>query len=328
MLLQHFMTIAHYRGEYMVELPSIACLQAFETVARHRSITRASVELNLTQSAVSRQIRQLETLLDISLFERVRQRVVITDAGKLYLNDVIKVIANLKDATSKVMACGGNTNLLNLAVLPTFATRWLMPRLSDFLQKHPGVTINLATRLVPFDFEIEPFDAAIHYGLANWPGAVARHLMPEDTVPVCSQKYKLEHRIAKPADLARAVLLHQTSRTDAWTEWFQMTGVKKAHAVRGPRFEQFTMIAQAAICDLGVALLPKLLIEDELSSGKLVLLFDRPIRSANSYYLVVPESKTSALLAAAFAQWIVGQSQSTDSALELNAMSSHHAKNS
>lgn len=293
----------------MGELPSIACLQAFETVARHRSITRASVELNLTQSAVSRQIRQLETLLDISLFERVRQRVVITDAGKLYLNDVIKVIAGLKDATSKVMACGGNTNLLNLAVLPTFATRWLMPRLSDFLQKHPGVTINLATRLVPFDFETEPFDAAIHYGLANWPGAVAHHLMAEDTVPVCSQKYKSEHRITRPADLARAVLLHQTSRTDAWTEWFQMTGVRNAHAVRGPRFEQFTMIAQAAICDLGVALLPKLLIEDELSSGKLVLLFDCPIRSSNSYYLVVPESKTSALLSAAFTQWIVGQTQ-------------------
>jgi LysR family transcriptional regulator, glycine cleavage system transcriptional activator len=108
--------------------------------------------LNLTRSAVSRQIHQLESLLDVALFEGVRQRVVITDAGKLYLNDVGKVIASLKDATSRVMACGGNTNLLNLAVLPTFATRWMMPRLSDFLHKHPGVTINLATRLVPFDF--------------------------------------------------------------------------------------------------------------------------------------------------------------------------------
>lgn len=294
----------------MRELPSIACLQAFETVARLRSITRASLELRLSQSAVSRQIHQLETLLDLSLFERVRQRVVITDAGRLYLNDVIKVIAGLKDATSKVMACGGNSNLLNLAVLPTFATRWLLPRLSDFLQKHPGVTINLATRLVPFDFETEPFDAAIHYGLANWPATVAHHLMAEDTVPVCSQRYKSEHRITRPTDLARAVLLHQTSRTDSWTQWFQMTGVTNAHAIRGPRFEQFTMIAQAAICDLGVALLPKLLIEEELSSRKLVLLFDRPIRSANSYYLVVPESKTSSLLAAAFTQWMVAQTRS------------------
>ena len=294
----------------MADLPSITCLQAFESVARHGSITRASVELNLTQSAVSRQIHQLESLLDVPLFERVRQRVVITDAGKLYLNDVNRVIAGLKDATSRVMACGGNTNLLNLAVLPTFATRWLMPRLSDFLKKHPGVTINLATRLVPFDFETEPFDAAIHYGSANWPGTVAHHLMAEDTVPVCSPKYRTERRIGKPADLSRAVLLHQTSRTDAWAEWFHMTGVKTAHAVRGPRFEQFTMVAQAAICDLGVALLPTLLIEEELALGKLVLLFDRPIRSANSYYLVVPESKMSSMLTAAFTQWVVSQTKS------------------
>lgn len=290
-------------------LPSIACLEAFESVARHGSITRAAVELNLTQSAVSRQIRQLESLLDVSLFERVRQRVIITDAGKLYLNDVNRVMCNLKDATSRIMACGGNTNLLNLAVLPTFATRWLMPRLSDFIQKHPGVTINLATRLVPFDFGMEPFDAGIHYGSPNWPGAVAHHLMDEDVVPVCSPKLETEQRIRKPADLARAVLLHQTTRAGAWTEWFEMAKVKNAHALRGPRFEQFTMIAQAAICDLGVALLPKLLIEDELASGKLVILFDRSIRSASSYYLVVPETKASSMLTAAFTQWIIGQTK-------------------
>jgi len=290
-------------------LPTIACLEAFESVARHGSITRAAVELNLTQSAVSRQIRQLESLLDVSLFERVRQRVIITDAGKLYLNDVNRVMCNLKDATSRIMACGGNTNLLNLAVLPTFATRWLMPRLSDFIQKHPGVTINLATRLVPFDFGMEPFDAGIHYGSPNWPGAVAHHLMDEDVVPVCSPKLETEQRIRKPADLARAVLLHQTTRAGAWTEWFEMAKVKNAHALRGPRFEQFTMIAQAAICDLGVALLPKLLIEDELASGKLVILFDRSIRSASSYYLVVPETKASSILTAAFTQWIIGQTK-------------------
>ena len=294
----------------MPELPTISCLQAFESVARHGSITRASVELSLTQSAVSRQIHQLESLLDVPLFERVRQRVIITDAGKLYLNDVNKVMSDLKDATSRIMACGGNTNLLNLAVLPTFATRWLMPRLKDFLQKHPGVTINLATRLVPFDFGEEPFDAGIHYGSPNWPGAVTYHLLDEVAVPVCSPKLKAAQRIRKPVDLIPTVLLHQTTRTEAWTEWFEMTGVKNPHALRGPRFEQFTMITQAAICDLGVALLPKLLIEDELASGKLVLLFDRPIRSANAYYLVVPESKTSSMLPAAFAQWIIAQAKS------------------
>jgi LysR family transcriptional regulator, glycine cleavage system transcriptional activator len=297
----------------MPDLPTISCLPAFESVARHGSITRASVELNLTQSAVSRQIHQLESLLDVSLFERVRQRVVITDAGKLYLNDVNRVMAGLKDATSRIMACGGKTNLLNLAVLPTFATRWLMPRLSDFLQKHPGVTINLATRLVPFDFGMEPFDAAIHYGSPNWQGAVAHHLLDEVTVPVCSPKLKEAQRIRKPVDLLRTVLLHQTTRIEAWTEWFQVADVKNSQAFRGPQFEQFTMITQAAVCDLGVALLPKLLIEDELASGKLVTLFDRPIRSANAYYLVVPEAKAASILPAAFAQWIIGQAKESNS---------------
>jgi LysR family glycine cleavage system transcriptional activator len=184
-----------------------------------------------------------------------------------------------------------------------------MPRLNDFIQKYPGVTINLATRLVPFDFGAEPFDAGIHYGSPHWPGAVAHHLMDEDVVPVCSPKLETEQRIRKPADLTRAVLLHQTTRAGAWTEWFEMAKVDNAHALRGPRFEQFTMIAQAAICDLGVALLPRLLIEDELASGKLVILFDRSIRSSNSYYLVVPETKTSSMLTAAFTQWIVGQAK-------------------
>lgn len=297
----------------MTALPSIACLQAFESVARHGSITRASTELNLTQSAVSRQIHQLESLLDVLLFERVRQRVMLTDAGKLYLNDVSRVMSSLRDATSRIMACGGDTDMLHLAVLPTFATRWLMPRLKDFIKQHRGVTINLATRLVPFDFGMEPFDAAIHYGSSIWPGAATYHLMDEDTVPICSPKFKAAHHIKKPVDLTRTVLLHQTTRTTAWTEWFEMTDVDNAHALRGPRFEQFTMIAQAAICDLGVALLPKLLIEDELASGKLVLLFDRPLRSTNSYYLAVPEAKTSSVLAAAFTQWIVAQAGSAGS---------------
>jgi LysR family transcriptional regulator, glycine cleavage system transcriptional activator len=293
----------------MISLPTIACLQAFESVARHRSITRAAEELNLTQSAVSRQIYQIEALLDVPLFERVRQRVILTDAGKLYLNDVARVIANLKDATSKIMACGGNENPLNLAVLPTFATRWLMPRLTDFLGKHSGITINLSTRLLPFDFGEEPFDAAIHYGSPNWPGAKLYHLMDEDIVPVCSPATEAEQRLRKPSDLVHATLLHQTTRVDAWKQWFQLVGVKNEYSLRGPRFEQFTMLAQAAICDLGIALLPKFLIEDELASGKLVLLFKHSVRSSNSYYLAVPETKSTSIPTSAFTQWLIGQAK-------------------
>ncbi len=293
----------------MTSLPSITCLESFESVARHESVSRAAVELNLTQSAVSRQIRQLEELLDVALFQRVRQRIVITDAGKLYLKDVSRILIDLKGSTSRIMACGGSASLLNLAVLPTFATRWLMPRLSGFLQQHPDITVNFATRSTQFDFGTEPFDAAIHYGSPNWLGAVAHHLMDEDTVPVCSPKFKTANRIKKSDDLAGAILLHESTRAAAWTEWFEMMGVENSHPLRGPRFEQFAMIAQAAVCGLGVALLPSILIEEELTSGKLLPLFSHPVRSANSYYLVVPEAKISSPLTTAFTHWIVREAK-------------------
>lgn len=293
----------------MVPLPTIACLEAFECVARHSSVSRAAAELNLTQSAVSRQIHQLEELLDVALFERVKQRVIITDAGRLYLKDIHRVIIDLKDSTSRIMACGGSASLLNLAVLPTFGTRWLVPRLPGFLSKHPEATVNFSTRSSPFDFSVEPFDAAIHYGSPVWPGAVTHHLMDEDTVPVCSPGFERAQRIRKPADLGRVVLLHQSTRTDAWAEWFAAMEIEHSHPLRGPRFEQFGLIAQAAISGIGVALLPKILIEEELSSGKLSLLFEQSIRSASSYYIVVPETKVASPLTTSFTRWVIREAK-------------------
>lgn len=302
-----------FKIERLMTLPSIACLQSFECVARHGSISRAAAELNLTQSAVSRQILQLEEMLNIALFDRVRQRVVITAAGKLYLKDVHRLIADLKDSTNRIMACGGSASLLNLAVLPTFATQWLIPRLPRFLKKVPEATVNFSTRISPFDFSVEPFDAAIHYGAPTWPGGIAHHLMNEDTVPVCSPKYERIERIKKPSDLTRVVLLHQATRAAAWPEWFEAIGMDQAHTMRGPRFEQFGMIARAAMYGIGVALLPRLLIEDELNSGKLVALFSHSIRSAYSYFLVIPESKETAPLTLAFAQWILREAKLSES---------------
>jgi LysR family glycine cleavage system transcriptional activator len=267
------------------------------------------VELNLTQSAVSRQILQLEEMLDVALFDRVRQRVVITAAGKLYLKDIHRLLIDFEDSTNRIMACGGSSSLLNLAVLPTFATQWLVPRLPRFLKKNPEATVNFSTRISPFDFSIEPFDAAIHYGSPSWPGAVSHHLMDEDTVAVCSPKYEAAERIRKPADLARVVLLHQATRATAWTGWFETFGIEPTHPMRGPRFEQFGMISQAAVYGIGVALLPRLLVEDELRSGKLVVLFSHSVQSAHSYFLVVPENKVSTPLTAAFTRWIVSEAK-------------------
>ena len=188
-------------------LPPIADLLAFEAAARHASISRAAAELHLTQSAVSRQVRQLEAHLGMALFHRVRQRVVLTDAGRVYAAELRAALQQLSGATQKIMAFSGGGGLLNLAVLPTLGTRWLIPRLGDFAAQYPQVTLNVAARTEAFDFALEPFDAAIHYGAPHWAGAVCEYLMHEQVVPVCSPAFKALHRIRRVRDLSTVVLL-------------------------------------------------------------------------------------------------------------------------
>ena len=201
-------------------LPPIADLLAFEAAARHTSISRAAEELHLTQSAVSRQIRQLEEQLGTALFHRVRQRVVLTDAGRIYAADVQAVLQQLSASTQKTMAFASTDGLLNLAVLPTLGTRWLIPRLGGFMALHPEAIVNFAARTEPFDFAGTPFDAAIHFGAPHWAGAVCEYLMHEETVPVCSPIYRDRHNIRTPQDLTRVALLQQR-----WCHYPPYTGL-------------------------------------------------------------------------------------------------------
>lgn len=288
-------------------LPSIADLLAFEATSRHTSISRAAEELHLTQSAVSRQIRQLEAQLGIALFHRVRQRVVLTDAGRIYATDVRAFLQQLSGATQKTMSWSDGGGLLNLAVLPTLGTRWLIPRLVDFSERYPDVTVNIASRHEPFDFAQVPLDAAIHFGTPHWAGAVCEYLMHEQVVPLCSPGYQKQHRILQIQDLSSVVLLHQTTRPTQWADWFEQVGTDSAHALRGPRFEQFAMIAQAAVSGLGAALLPRFLVETEITTGALVELFPQALTSTDAYYLVYPETRAQAPLVRAFRDWLLAQ---------------------
>ncbi len=285
-------------------LPSIAALLAFDSAARHGSFSRAATELNLTQGAVSRQIRQIEDLTGVMLFERVRQRVVLTDAGRLYFSDVTRLLHDLTEATHRVSAFAGGAGTLNLAVLPTFATRWLMPRMPDFLEAHPDVTVNFTVRLTPFDLGAEPFDAVIHFGAPTWPGAICEPLMREEMVPVVGAGFRARHSLDRPADLARVTLLHQSTRPTAWGDWFERAGLDSSPARRGPRFEQFSMIAQAAVAGLGVALVPRFLVEEELKSGRLEILFDLPLSTDKAYFIVYHEQRAGSSLVRAFTRWI------------------------
>ena len=290
-------------------LPPLGSLVAFECAARHESFSRAAEELHLTQGAISRQIRALEDLVGVALFDRVRQRVVLSEAGRTYLADVRRTLGDLGAATHRLMGFAGTRGVLDLAVLPTFGTRWLVKRLPRFLDAHPEVTVNLTARIEPFDFAVEPFDAAIHVGRPIWAGGVLEHLMDEEVVPVADPGFAARYRLSDPRDLERAPLLHQSTRPAAWADWFAAIGHATDAVWRGPRFDQFSMVSEAAAAGMGAALMPRFLVEEELASGRLVVLFPVPLATRSAYYLVRPENEGRSALLRAFEAWLIDEAR-------------------
>lgn len=284
-------------------LPSLSLLAAFEAAARTGSITAAARELDLTQSAVSRQIKALENQLGVELFLRERQTIRLTVAGDSYAREIREALRRISSASLNLRA-NPHGGTLNLAILPTFGARWLAPRLGQFLAANPGITINLVTRLSPFDFRLDSIDAAIHFGEAVWPGAELTLLMQEETVPACSPEFKRAHGIEVSPDLLHVPLLHLTTRPDAWERWFTETGVA-FESVHGMLFDQFATASQAAIGGLGVALLPTFLIQEELKRGELVPAVNKPMPSAQRYYLAFPRERATYPPLVAFREWIV-----------------------
>jgi len=283
-------------------LPSLPLLSAFEAAARTGSVTLAAKELNLTQSAVSRQIRALETQLGVDLFIRERQTIRLTLAGDAYANEIREALRRISNASLNLRANphGGS---LNLAVLPTFGARWLAPRLGDFLAAHPGITVNLVTRISPFDFRFESIDAAIHFGHPYWPGADLTYLMSEKTAPVCSPGFKARHRLDQPADFIDVPLLHLTTRPDAWEKWF-LANDTPFQRVHGMLFDQFSTATQASISGLGVSLAPLFLVEEDMARGLLVKALDRELESDQHYYLACPGERMTYPPLVAFRDWL------------------------
>ena len=284
-------------------LPSTSMLLAFEAAARTGSFTEAAVELNLTQGAISRQVRALEGQLEVELFARVRKSVQLTNAGKRYAEQIEKALQTIRLATLNAMTDqrGGT---LNLAILPTFGTRWLIPRFPAFLEAHPDITVNFATKLSPFDFKKESLHAAIHYGATDWPDTESTFLMHEETVAVCAPRLLQNGAFVQPGELVSESLLHLETRPNAWAEWFAAMGLE-APAAKGMMFEEISTIAQATAAGLGFSLLPRFLIEAELASGELALALDHPLKSSFGYYLVTPVDDAAYAPVVAFRDWLL-----------------------
>ncbi|MBI1218768.1 MAG: LysR family transcriptional regulator [Rhodobacteraceae bacterium] len=281
-------------------LPSIASLLALEAVDRLGTASAAAAELALTQGAISRQLQVLEDQLGLPLLVRDRQRLRLTPAAQDYVREVRRALGLLSSASLTLRAnpTGGS---LNLAILPAFGMHWLAPRLADFAQRHPEVTVNLSTRLRPFDFAATGFDAAIHYGRQDWPGVEYLKLMDEDIVAVAAPAL-LPHPLTRPEQALSLPLLQLESRTGDWGRWLAHHGVP-GQRPGGMLFDQFATMTQGAVHGLGIALLPLFLIGRELADGRLVPVFGGPVKALGSYYLVWPKDRPARAPLASFRRW-------------------------
>ncbi len=278
-------------------LPSTAALSAFEAAARLGSATQAARELSLTQGAVSRQIKALEDQIGVQLMLRRGRALELTPAGASYAEEVRAVLAQLGKATVSLRTnpLGGT---LNLSILPAFGMHWLAPKLPEFGRAHPEVTINLSTRLAPFDFAQEPFDAAIHFGRPDWPNADHLYLAPETVLAVCAPGY------LGSAALSSQTLLHLETRPRGWARWLQAQNQPLPQDA-GMQFDQFSTMAQAAAHGLGVALLPTFVAAPYLDAGTLVLAAPDTQDSIGDYYLVWPRHRAPSAALPLFRDWLL-----------------------
>jgi DNA-binding transcriptional LysR family regulator len=280
-------------------LPPIPALMALEAVDRLGTASAAAEELNLTQGAISRALQGLEAQLGLALLTRERQRLHLTPAARDYVAEVRKAL-NLLASASITLRANPAGGALNLAILPAFGMHWLAPRLARFAQGHPEVTVNLSTRLRPFDFSGTAFDAAIHYGRQDWPGVDYLKLMDEEVVAVAAPGFPAP---GEAADILHLPLLMLDSRPGDWGRWLAHHGATGARTT-GMMFDQFATLTQAAIHGMGAALIPTFLIARDLAEGRLVPLYGPPVAALGSYYLVWPRATPARAPLRSFHDWL------------------------
>jgi DNA-binding transcriptional LysR family regulator len=288
-------------------LPSVTALQCFEAVTRHLSFTRAAEELNLTQSAVSKQVAQLEELVQHLLFRRVRRRLQLTPAGALYLGEVRKVLSQMEMSTHFLRSYGGETEVLRVSTPSTFGARWLVPRLKGWRLRHPHIHLDLVNEQESDDLAQSRCDLSFYFGGGARPGAESVKLFSEELVPVCAPGSVPEEPFTDPTQLTDLVLLQNAHRPQAWHDWFESQGYQTEHSYHGPRFETIYMCIRAAQVGCGVALLPRFLVEEELADGKLIIPWPHALPSQDAYYLAYPEHAAEVPKIRVFVEWMLEQ---------------------
>ena len=285
-------------------LPPIASLSAFDAVARSASFTAAAADLALTQSAVSREIKSLEERLGVKLFNRTRQGVILTPAGLSYAERVRTLLDDLASATDDLIAGRTIGNSLRLGILPTFGTRWLLPRMPDFFARHPTIDVHFVNRYWGvIDFDREQLDAAICVESPEWPHARLFRIVEQKMIPVASPG--LAARMRVPSDLLGTTLLGYSNQREAWSEWLAHAALEMSGRQHSITFETYQMVLQAAVVGLGVAIAPSIMVEQELAAGELVTLFGPPLSNGKGIYLAYPTANENYAPVAAFRDWLL-----------------------
>src|SRR6201996_9041863 len=292
-------------------LPSLNGLRAFEAAARHLSFTQAASELNVTQTAISHQIRRLEEELGLRLFIRKNRALALTPQARDYLPGVRAAFNDLRLATDRLLH-KEDDKVLTISTLASLAAKWLLPRLAAFQEAHPGIDVRITTSTGLVDFKSGGVDAAIRYGRGNWPALRAEWLMADELFPVCSPKLvEGDKPLNCPEGLAHLTLLHTTGGyDDDWRQWLTAAGLPAdISKYPGISFDLIFMTVQAAIDGIGVAMGRTSYVQDDIAKGRLVVPFKIALPADAGFYLVSPEGVVEPPKLAAFRQWLVASTR-------------------
>lgn len=295
-------------------IPSMSLLEAFEASARLGSFTRAADELALTQSAVSRQVQALEEQLQVKLFARAGRRITLSEVGATYAHEIAAALARIRSASSQAISFRTGVGSLQLAMLPTFGSKWLLPRLNAFYAQHPGVLIHLHSRIGDFDLAQGGIDMAISAGDGHWPGRIVHHLLDDVRVVIASPQLIAERPLRCLEDLYDHVLLSVSTRPQAWRDWFTAQGLSPRGMQMGTQFEFTAHLIQAATAGMGVGVVTRVLVDEELRNGSLVIPFDLPVPGRHSYFLTYAPEKAHFPPLVAFREWVLAQAHAQGNA--------------
>lgn len=288
-------------------MPPLNSLKCFEAAARHGSFNKAAKELSVTPSAISHQIKSLESFLGLELFRRTKRKVVLTEAGEIYLIPIHSVFEQLESATSELKR-QQKAGSLSLAVAPAFLTRWLMPRMEGFQSRYPDIQIEISSSAGLTDFSDNDIDMAVYFGNGDWEGVEAHYLRAARLAPVCHPKLiKPEQPIVNPEDMRFYPLLHVSKRKDEWHDWLQQQGLEPALFRRGLMFSSGSLTAGAAAQGLGISLTDPELIQPEIEAGTLKVLFNQHLITDRSFYLVYEKRRPVTPAMSAFKEWIIDE---------------------